>query len=50
MLRYELPITWPSLTISNYIYGEGDRSDQLIAENKVVHPLFCRRTLRALSA
>lgn len=50
MLRYTLPIVWPSLTISNYIYGEGDRGEELVAENRIVHPLFMKRRLKALSA
>ena len=41
---------WPTLVISQYVYGEGDRSEELIAENKIVHPLFCRADLRGLSA
>jgi hypothetical protein len=50
MLRYELADTMPALAISNYIYGEGDRSEELVAENKIVHPAFMQRTLRAMSA
>jgi hypothetical protein len=50
MLRYDLPVVYPSLTASNYIYGEGDRAEELVAENRIVHPLFMKRTLRALSA
>lgn len=50
MLRYELATTMPALAISNYVYGEGDRSDELVDENKIVHPAFMQRTLRALSA
>jgi len=50
MLRYEMAATHPALFISNYVYGEGDRSDAMVAENKIVHPAFMQRTLRALSA
>jgi prophage DNA circulation protein len=50
MLRYDLASTMPGLTASQYIYGDGSRSEELAAENKVVHPLFMPRTLRALSA
>lgn len=50
MLRYDLPVNYPALTASNYIYGEGDRAEELAAENRIVHPLFMQRTLRALSA
>jgi prophage DNA circulation protein len=50
MLRYELAATMPGLFVSNYIYGEGGRAEELAAENKIVHPAFMQRTLRALSA
>jgi prophage DNA circulation protein len=49
MLRYDLASTMPGLLASQYIYGDGSRSEELAAENKVVHPLFMPRTLRALS-
>jgi hypothetical protein len=50
MLRYDLAASLPGLAISQYIYGEGGRAEEISAENKTVHPLFCQRTLRALSA
>lgn len=50
MLRYDIPGTMPALALSNYIYGDGSRSAELRAENKVVHPAFMPRTLRALNA
>jgi hypothetical protein len=50
MLGYELAATMPALAVSQYIYGEGDRSDELVTENKIVHPAFMQRTLRAMSA
>lgn len=50
MLRYELPTGMPALALSNYIYGEGSRDLELMAENKVVHPLFPPRRIRALNA
>jgi transcriptional regulator len=50
MLRYNLPGPMPGLAISNYIYGEGSRDLELTAENKVVHPLFFPRQIRAMNA
>jgi prophage DNA circulation protein len=50
MLSYDMPTTLPALTLSNYIYGTGTRSLELEDENKVVHPAFMPRTLRALNA
>ena len=50
VVQYTWPIHYPSLAMSNRIYGEGSRSEELIAENKVVHPLFMQRHIVALSA
>jgi hypothetical protein len=50
MLYYNLASTMPGLLASQFIYGDGSRSEELAAENKVVHPLFMPRTLRGLSA
>lgn len=50
MLHYDIATTMPGLALSNYIYGEGGRAEELAAENKVVHPAFFPRTLRALNA
>jgi hypothetical protein len=50
MLNYTLASTMPGLAASQYIYGDGSRDEELAAENKVVHPLFMPRNLRALSA
>lgn len=50
MLYYEMAANMPALAVSQYIYGEGDRSEELVAESKIVHPAFMQRNLRALSA
>jgi transcriptional regulator len=50
MLRYDLPGVMPGLALSNYIYGDGSRDLELTAENKVVHPLFFPRRIRAMNA
>ena len=50
MLHYQLGTTYPALAASQYIYGEGDRGEELRRENKIVHPAFMQRSLRALSA
>jgi hypothetical protein len=49
IVRYQMPINYPALTLSNRIYGDGSRSDELIAENKTVHPAFMQRDIIALS-
>jgi prophage DNA circulation protein len=35
--------------LSYLIYADAARSDEIIAENKIVHPAFCPVTVRALS-
>jgi hypothetical protein len=49
MLMYHL-VPMPALAASQYIYGEGGRSEEIAAENRVIHPAFCRREIRGLSA
>jgi hypothetical protein len=49
MLQFSIA-PMPSLTMSQYIYYEGGRSEELIAENKVVHPLFMPTSIRGLSS
>lgn len=39
----------PALATSYRIYQDASRSDELIADNKIVHPAFCRAAIRALS-
>jgi prophage DNA circulation protein len=49
MLHYQVQ-PMPGLTLSQMIYHEGSRAEEIAAENKVVHPAFCPINIRALSA
>lgn len=49
MLEYQV-IPMPGLTLSQFIYSEGSRAEELAAENKIVHPAFFGHRVRALSA
>ncbi|GJD58349.1 hypothetical protein [Methylobacterium dankookense] len=49
VITYSLPNRSPALALANRLYGDGGRADELIAENKVVHPLFVPRQGRALA-
>ncbi|QIG93803.1 MULTISPECIES: hypothetical protein [Bradyrhizobium] len=40
----------PSLVMAYKLYADASRSDELRAENKVVHPAFCQPSGQALSA
>jgi len=50
VVNYSFPVSYPSLNLANRIYGDGSRSDELIAENKTVHPAFMQRNVIALSS
>jgi hypothetical protein len=39
----------PALATSYRIYSDASRYDEIVADNKIVHPAFCRGTIRALS-
>ena len=49
MLDFAFFSPMPTLTMANRLYYDGSRADELLYENKVVHPAFMRPTGRALS-
>jgi hypothetical protein len=49
VVTYNSTVHFPSLTLANRIYADASRSDELIAENKTVHPAFMQRDIIALS-
>lgn len=50
MVAYSFPVRLPALTLAQVIYADASRSDELVGENKVVHPAFCPSMGQALSA
>ena len=50
MVSYTVGAVMPALTLANRIYADAGRADELAAENKIIHPAFCPREGRALSA
>jgi prophage DNA circulation protein len=50
MVTYSYPLRKPALWLSQRIYGDGSRGDELVAENKTVHPAFMPPAGRCLSA
>ena len=50
IVKYKMEAHFPALALSNRIYSDGSRSEELIAENKTVHPAFMQRDIVALSA
>jgi len=49
MTTYWFARSLPSLVISYRLYADASRYDEIRAENKVVHPAFCRNTGKTLS-
>lgn len=49
MLSFSLSAAFPALTLSQRIYYSAFRWEEIIQENKIVHPAFCPREIRGLS-
>jgi hypothetical protein len=49
MVTFNLQSTLPALSLSQRLYYQGDRSDELVAENHTVHPAFCQREIVGLN-
>ncbi|WP_375791176.1 hypothetical protein ACE102_07440 [Bradyrhizobium sp. vgs-9] len=49
VITYRYPQVMPALTMAQRAYADGDRAQELIAENKVVHPAFMPMTGRMLA-
>jgi hypothetical protein len=50
IVTFSYQASLPTLYLAFRIYQDTTRSDELIAENKMVHPLFAPRDLKGLSA
>jgi len=50
IVQFSYQTNLPSLFLANLIYQDTTRSDELIDENKVVHPLFMPLQIQGLSA
>jgi prophage DNA circulation protein len=49
MVNYQFADVMPSLVVAYRLYADASRADEIVAENKIVHPLFCPTTGRGLS-
>jgi prophage DNA circulation protein len=49
-VAYTLTQRMPALWIANRLYGDAERTEEIIAENKPVHPAFMPQSGRVLSA
>jgi prophage DNA circulation protein len=50
MTNYQFAVPLPSLVIAYRLYQDASRADQIVQENKIVHPAFCPPVGVALSA
>jgi prophage DNA circulation protein len=50
LITYQFPRSLPSLVMAWRLYADSTRADQLVAENKVIHPAFCPASGIALSS
>jgi prophage DNA circulation protein len=50
MVAYQFATSLPSLVISQKLYGDASRYDEIRNENKIVHPAFCPPIGLALSS
>ncbi len=50
MVSFSMSTSFPSVTLSQRIYYTADRAEEIVAENKIIHPAFCLRDIRGLSA
>ena len=50
MTGYQFATPLPSLVIAYRLYQDASRADQIVYENKIVHPAFCPPIGQALSA
>ena len=48
-VKYVLPAPQPALYVANRIYADASRYEEIVEENKIVHPAFCPRELNVLS-
>ncbi len=49
VVDYQFFASYPTLVISYKLYADASRADEVLAENKIVHPAFAPLTGRALS-
>jgi hypothetical protein len=47
---FDMPMSLPALALSQRIYYDASRWDELIRENQIVNPAFCPRHIKGLSA
>ncbi len=49
LVEFEMPISFPILVVSQRVYQSGERWEELINENQIIHPAFSPRSLKGLN-
>jgi hypothetical protein len=49
MVKFSLAKNFPALKLSQRLYYNADRAEELVAENSIVHPAFCLREIKGLN-
>lgn len=49
LVKFELPISLPVLAASQRVYYSAERWEELVAENRIIHPAFSPKSFRGLS-
>ena len=49
MVTFNIPTSLPALAVSQRIYYDSSRWEEIIQENKTIHPAFVQREIRGLS-
>jgi prophage DNA circulation protein len=49
LVNFKYGVNWPALSMANLIYQDTSRWQELVDENKVVHPAFMPLTIVGLS-
>jgi len=50
MVTYTFSNPMPALWLAQRLYQDASRAEELIAENRPIHPLFCAPTGKALAS
>lgn len=50
MVTFKMAEMMPALSLGNRLYYDTSRWEEIVQENKVVHPAFCPRELRGLAS
>lgn len=50
MVQFNLPVPMPALALSHRIYYTAERWEEIVAENKIINPAFCPKSITGMSS